>query len=89
MEILENKFLENDGKNTTGNIDSVCDIREKVSNQEFEKYDKKFNFAIKERKTFERKIKNEPKYNARDKMGETRKTIMKNIKNDNTPAIKN
>jgi len=83
MEILENEYLDNDNNNTTGNIDSLCEIREKVADKELEKYNEKFDLKITEIKTLERKIKNEPKYKARDKMHITRKSILKN----QTPAI--
>lgn len=94
MEIRENEYLGRDGHNTTGNIDNVCNIREKVAEDEFNKYNDKFDMEPKERKTLERKIKNEPKYKARDKMPTSRKTIMKNINanthpHSNIPSITN
>jgi hypothetical protein len=79
MEILENKYLDNEGNNTIGNIDVICDMREKIAEQEFEKYDEKFNLKITERKTLERKIKTEPKYKPRDTIGIYRKEIIKNL----------
>jgi mitotic spindle assembly checkpoint protein MAD1 len=79
MEILENKYLDNEGNNTIGNIDVICDMREKIAEQEFEKYDEKFNLKITERKTLERKIKTEPKYKPRDTIEIYRKDIIKNL----------
>jgi hypothetical protein len=90
MEILENEYL--DDMNTTGNIDSLCEIREKVADKELEKYNEKFDLKVTESKTLERKIKNEPKYKARDKMHVTRKAIMDTLTNQNnntTPSITN
>jgi len=54
-------------------------MREKIAEQEFEKYDEKFNLKITERKTLERKIKTEPKYKPRDTIGIYRKEIIKNL----------
>jgi hypothetical protein len=92
MEIRENEYLGRDGHNTTGNIDNVCNIREQVAEDEFNKYNDKFEMEPKERKTLERKIKTETKYKARDKMPTSRKTIMKNIHanaHTNIPSITN
>ena len=83
MEILENEYLDNDNNNTTGNIDSLCEIREKVADKELEKYNEKFKLKVTDSKTLERKIKTEPKYKSRDKMHINRKSILKN----QTPAI--
>ena len=79
MEILENEYLDNEGVNTIGNIDIICDVREKLAEEEFEKYNDKFDLKITERKTLERKIKSEPKYKPRDTIGTSRKDIIKNI----------
>lgn len=78
MEILENEYLDNDNNNTTGNIDSLCDFREQIADEELKQYDGKFNLSITERKTLERKVKNQHKYKARDKMDDTRKAILTN-----------
>jgi hypothetical protein len=86
MEIRENEYLAYDGNNTTGNIDSVCHIREKVAEDEFKKYDDKFDMEPKQRKTIERKIKNEPKYKARDQLPSNKKVILKNI--EGSPPMK-
>jgi hypothetical protein len=76
MEMLEHDYLQCSGNNTIGNIDSLCNVREKVANSEYKKYQDKFKPKIKETKTLERQIKNEKKFNARDKMSETKTTII-------------
>lgn len=85
METLENKYLDTDDNNTTGNIDTVCDVREKIASKEFENYKDNFELNLKERKTLERKVKTEKKYKARDKMAANQKTIMKSMKSAEEP----
>jgi hypothetical protein len=85
MELLEENYLRDNGKNTSGNIDSLCNIREKVANSEFKKYQDKFKPKLKESKILERQIKNSKKFNARDKMSETKPTIIGTL----APAARN
>jgi hypothetical protein len=68
--------LRDSGKNTSGNIDSLCNIREKVANSEYKKYQDKFKPKLKETKTLERQIRNSKKFNARDKMSENKQSII-------------
>ena len=76
---LENEYLANEGQNTTGNIDSVCGIREENAEKEYNTYTKKYDLDVKERKTLERKVKTERKYGTRDKMVSNRKQIIKKL----------
>ena len=43
MELLEQNYLRDSGTNTLGNIDSLCNIREKVANSEYKKYQDNYN----------------------------------------------
>lgn len=79
MEMLENDYLRKPSNDTIGNIDSLCNVREKVANGEFKKYQDKFKPKIKEVKTLERQIKNSKKFNARDKMPENKPGILKDL----------
>ena len=79
MAKLENEYLATEERNTTGNIDSVCSIREENAEKEYNKYTKKYDLDVKERKTLERKLKTERKYSARDKMIANQKKILKKI----------
>ena len=85
MELLEQNYLRDSGKNTSGNIDSLCNIREKVANSEYKKYQDKFKPKIKESKTLERQIKNSKKFDARDKMSENKESIIGTL----PPAARN
>jgi hypothetical protein len=76
MELLEQDYLQGSGNNTVGNIDSLCNIREKVANSEYKKYQDKFKPKLKETKTLERQIRNSKKFNARDKMSENKQSII-------------
>ena len=76
---LENEYLANEGQNTTGNIDSVCNIREENAEKEYNTYTKKYDLDVKERKTLERKVQTERKYGTRDKMVSNRKQIIKKL----------
>ena len=55
------------------------------------KYTKKYDLDVKERKTLERKLKTERKYSARDKMIANQKQIIKKIEanSSNTSLSKN
>ena len=79
MAKLENEYLATDERNTTGNIDSVCDIREQLAEKEYNTYTKKYDLDVKERKTLERKIKTERKYGVRDKMIANQNKILKKL----------
>lgn len=79
MEIRENDYLQQPSNNTIGNIDSLCNIREKVANGEFKKYQDKFTPSLKDTKVLERKIKNSKKYSARDQMNETKPIILETL----------
>ena len=76
MELLEQNYLRDSGKNTSGNIDSLCNVRDKVANSEYKKYNDKFKPKIKDSKTLERQLKNSKKFNARDKMSENKARII-------------
>lgn len=66
-------------KNTSGNIDSLCTVREKVANSEYKKYNDKFTPQIKESKILERQIKNSKKFDARDKMSDNKASIISTL----------
>jgi hypothetical protein len=79
MAKLENEYLAAEERNTTGNIDSLCGIREENADKEYKTYTKKYDLDVKERKTLERKVKTERKYGARDKMVANQKKILKKL----------
>ena len=84
MAKLENEYLAIEERNTTGNIDSVCDIREQLAEKEYKTYTKKYDLDVKERKTLERKVKTERKYGVRDKMIANQKKILKKIETNSS-----
>lgn len=81
MAKLENEYLGTEGINTTGNIDSVCNIREENAANEYNAYTNKYDLDVKERKTLERKVKNSQKYGVRDNMVANKKEIIKTLTN--------
>ena len=87
MAKLENEYLATDERNTTGNIDSVCDIREQLAEKEYDTYTKKYDLDVKERKTLERKVKTERKYGVRDKMIANQKKILKKIEANHSNTL--
>ena len=76
---LENEYLANEGCNTIGNIDSVCNIREENAEKEYNTYTNKYDLDVKERKTLERKVQTERKYGSRDKMVANQKKILQTL----------
>lgn len=79
MAKLENEYIANEGHNTTGNIDSVCDIREEHAENEYNAYTDKYDLDVKECKSLESKVKTNKKYGARDKMVSNQKQILKKL----------
>ena len=86
MAKLENEYLAAEERNTTGNIDSLCGIREENADKEYKTYTKKYDLDVKERKTLERKVKTERKYGARDKMVANQKKILKKLEANSSKA---
>jgi len=81
MTELKNKYLGSEDNNTTGNIDSVCNIREKNAEKEYNAYTKKYNLDVKERKILERKVINSRKYGVCNNMVAKKNEIVKTLTN--------
>lgn len=89
MEIRENDYLRDDGRNTIGNINELCKFRDNLAEDEYQKYKNKFHPEITELKTLERKLLTEPKQKVKNQVVAAKRAIMNNFNTLTVPQPTN
>ncbi len=85
MKIRENEYLVNDNRNTIGNLDEICNIRNNNANDEYKKFKDKFPLEITASKNLESKLITVPKITNKNKVVSSRRSMINSIANTTTP----